>query len=325
MSSPLLRGPRWADVRVHRTALWTAGAAIVLAALLTGYFRWAAAAYPATINDCGSSGGPCENAFLGFASAHDLLNAYMANAALALLILPLLAGAFVAGPMVGRELETGLHRLAWTQSVSPARWLASKLTVAAALSAAGALALMGVFQLGASGLLGRWNLSWSDRGVYEAIGPVLIAYCLLAVAVGALAGLLLRRTLLGMSVTGVVTGGILFALGSVRWHLFPVTTVSGPASGRSTGYTMHDVPVDSLIMDMGVHNAAGERFVAGQCSPEQMADFPCPSDTRITGWYAEVHPHSHFWYVQLIETGIVLALAAAAAYAAFRVLRRRTP
>ncbi|MWA12060.1 ABC transporter permease [Streptomyces sp. BA2] len=321
MSSPLLRGPRWADVRLHRTALWTVGGLVLLAAVVTGYLRWAASAYPVPTTDCY---GPCEDTFLGFSSAMDLLSSTMEKGAVALLLLPVLIGAFVAGPMIGREMESGAYKLAWTQSVSPARWLASKLTTAAALTVGGALVLMAVFQLGAWNLLGRWNLSWTDRGVYEAIGPVLIAYCLLAVAVGALAGLLLRRTLLGMSVTGVVTGGVLLALGSVRWHLFPVATVSGPASGRSTGYTMHDVPVDSLIMDMGVHNAAGERFVAGQCSPEQMAAFPCPSDTRITGWYADIHPHSHFWYVQLIETGIILALTAAAAYAAFRVLRRRT-
>lgn len=321
MSSPLLRGPRWADVRLHRTALWTAGGLVVLAAVVTGYLRWAASAYPASTADCY---GPCENTFLGFASAMDLLSSAMEKGAVALLLLPVLIGAFVAGPLIGREMESGAYKLAWTQSVSPARWLASKLTTATALTAGGALVLMAVFQLGAWNLLGRWNLSWTDRGVYEAIGPALVAYCLLAVAVGALAGLLLRRTLLAMSVTGVVTGGVLLALGSVRWHLFPVATVSGPASGTDSDYTMHDVPVDSLIMDMGVHNAAGERFVAGQCSPEQMADFPCPSDTRITGWYADVHPHSHFWYVQLIETGIILALTAAAAYAAFRVLRRRT-
>ncbi len=99
------------------------------------------------------------------------------------------------GPVVSRELEAGLHRLAWTQSISPARWLASKLATAATLAVAGALALVGVFRLGASGLLGRANLSWSDRGVYEALGPALVAYCLLGVAVGALVRLLVRRTL----------------------------------------------------------------------------------------------------------------------------------
>ncbi|MFE6164978.1 ABC transporter permease [Streptomyces sp. NPDC056486] len=304
MSSPLLRGPRWADVRIHRAALRTGLGLVVLAALLTGYFRWAAATYPATSDGCGTSTGPCENTFLGFASARDLLYQFLQSYSLGMLLIPVLIGAFVAGPVIAREMESGTHKLAWTQSVSPARWLMSKLTVFAVTSVAGGLALMAVFWLGRSGVESMWNLSWADRGVYESIGPVFVAYCLFAVMVGTLVGLLVRRTLVALAVSGLVTGVVLLIMGSVRWHLFPVTMVSGPASGTSTSYTMHETPMDSIIVDMGVHNAAG--------------------DTKVTGWYADIHPHSHFWYVQFIETGIVLALTAAAAYAAFRVLRRRT-
>jgi hypothetical protein len=36
------------------------------------------------------------------------------------------------------------------------------------------------------------------------------------------------------------------------------------------------------------------------------------------------HPASHFWPLQLVETGIVLAVAALATAAAFALLRRRT-
>ncbi|WP_371528453.1 ABC transporter permease [Streptomyces sp. NBC_01283] len=321
MSSPLLRGPRWADVRVHRSALRTGLGLVVLAAALTGLLRWANHAYPEPTGPC-TSDGSCET-FLGFSSARTLLYEFLKDYSLGMLLIPVLIGAFVAGPVIAREMESGTHKLAWTQSVSPARWLMSKLTVFAVTSVAGGLALMAVFWAGRSGIGAVWNLSWADRGVYESIGPVLVAYCLFAVMVGALAGLLVRRTLVALAAGGLVTGLVLLVMGNVRWQLFPVKTLSGPASGTSTSYTMHDVPVDSLIIDMGVHNAAGERFVAGQCSPDQMAHFPCPSDTKVTGWYADVHPHSHFWYVQFIETGIILVLATAAAYAAFRVLRRR--
>ncbi|MGW7089418.1 ABC transporter permease [Streptomyces sp. NPDC054871] len=322
MSSPLLRGPRWADVRLHRGALWTGVGLVVLAAVVTAYLRWATHAYPEPTGPC-TSNGTCDT-FLGFTSARDLLYNFMKNYSHGMLLIPVLIGALVAGPVIAREMESGTHKLAWTQSVSPARWLMSKLTVFAVSSVAGGLALMAAFWIGRSGTGAIWNLGWADRGVYESIGPVLIAYCLFAVVVGALIGLLVRRTLVALAAGGLVTGLVLFVFGSVRWDLFPATTLSGPASGESTSYTMYDLPVDSLIMGTGVHNAAGERFVAGQCSPDQMARFPCPSDTKITGWYADVHPYSHFWYVQLIETAIVLTLAAAAAYAAFRVLRRRT-
>ncbi|MEI5099179.1 hypothetical protein RB200_11795 [Streptomyces sp. PmtG] len=78
-------------------------------------------------------------------------------------------------------------------------------------------------------------------------------------------------------------------------------------------------------MDRGVINAGGERFDAFDCLPKPAPGDSCPADTQVVSWYADFHPHAHFWHVQLIESGIALALAAAAAYAAFRVLRRRTP
>ncbi|MGW0563649.1 ABC transporter permease [Streptomyces sp. NPDC003016] len=313
-----LRGPRRVLLRLHRTALRSALALIVLAAAVTGFLRWAASAFPEKELDC-SDGGPCYDTFLGFTSARELLTEYMTRGSTALLLLPLLIGAFVAGPVVARELESGLHRLVWTQSVSPARWLASKLATAATLAVAGTLALMGVFRLGATGLLGRWNLSWADRGVYEATGPALVAYGLLGVAVGALAGLLVRRTLLAMSITGVVTGTVLMVMGNARWSLIPVRTVTGPGEQfRGRG-----MPVDAFMTDTGVQNAAGERFVLPQCLPDRMTGAYCPTDLGVTNWYVDFHPYAHFWYVQLIETGIVLALAAAAVYAAFRVLRHR--
>lgn len=50
-----------------------------------------------------------------------------------------------------------------------------------------------------------------------------------------------------------------------------------------------------------------------------------PPQEPIASQYLDYHPGSHFWPTQLIETGIVLALAALALFAAFRVLRARHP
>ncbi|WP_069885128.1 hypothetical protein [Streptomyces luteocolor] len=320
MSLPTLHGPRWAELRLHRTALLTGGALVVAALAYTGWLRWAARAYPEPTGAC-TSHGTCET-FLGFPSARDLLSISMSNGAVALLLVPLLIGVFVAGPMLGREMESGVYKLSWTQSVSPTRWLATKVTTAAALAAGGTLALMAVFRFGASGMIGvRWDLHWADRGVYETTGPALVAYALLAVAVGTLAGLLVRRTLLAMAATGVVTGLVLLLLGNARWHLVPALTRSKPATGDSSWVSMWST--NSFVMDQGVTNAAGERFYPGQCLPKPIPGYSCPTDTKVVSAYADYHPRSHFWYVQLIETGIVLALAAAAVYAAFRILRRR--
>lgn len=48
----------------------------------------------------------------------------------------------------------------------------------------------------------------------------------------------------------------------------------------------------------------------------------CMRDRGGVTPFAEVHPASHYWPLQLVETGILLALAALAVFAAFRVLRR---
>ncbi|WP_274560141.1 ABC transporter permease [Streptomyces spiramyceticus] len=316
-----LRGPRWALLRIHRIPLWTALAFIVLAAAVTGFLRWAASAYPDENVPCPSGSGVCPNTFLGWASAQILLSEYIKNGANALLLLPLLVGAFVAGPVVARELEAGLHRLAWTQSVPPARWLASKLALAATLTVAGTLALMGILKLGGWEVLSGRTGRWADPGVYEASGPALIAYCLLGVAVGALIGLLVRRTLLAMSITGVITGTVLMVMGSLRWSLIPVRTITEP--GNEQGFPGPYPPLKSFIMDSGVQNAAGDRFERHECVTHKIPGAYCPTDVQVTSWYVDFHPYAHFWYVQLIETGILLALTAAAAYAAFRVLRRR--
>ncbi|AZM54074.1 hypothetical protein DMA15_17090 [Streptomyces sp. WAC 01529] len=321
MTMPTLRGPHRADLRLHRTALWTGGAVLALTLAYIGWLRWAAHAYPESEGDC-SAAEPCDT-FLGFSSARGLLYLSLERGAVLLLLLPLLIGVFVAGPMVAREMESGVYKLSWSQSVSPARWLAAKLTTAAALAVGGTLFLMAVLRLGGSDVIGvRWNLHWADRGVYEATGPALVAYALFAVALGTLIGFAVRRTLVAMAATGLVTGVVLWGMGNLRWHLVPVKTVGGPASDKD-----HFPPfrLDSFSMDQGVTNATGERFYAWQCVPKPQSGFSCPTDTKITTWYMDYHPRSHFWYTQLIETGIVLALAAAATYAAFRLLRRRTP
>jgi hypothetical protein len=59
------------------------------------------------------------------------------------LAVPGLIGVFWGTPLVARELESGTHRLVWTQSVSRTRWLAVKLGLVglSAMVTAGLLSL----------------------------------------------------------------------------------------------------------------------------------------------------------------------------------------
>ena len=74
---------------------------------------------------------------------------------------PALLGAFLGAPLVARELEAGTYRLAWTQSVSRRRWLASKLTLTVGAAA---------FALGAASLAVTWWSAPLDGAVSQTRG-----------------------------------------------------------------------------------------------------------------------------------------------------------
>ncbi|MFJ8018336.1 ABC transporter permease [Streptomyces sp. NPDC096339] len=306
MSALTLKGPYWATVRQHRRALWTVPAVVVagLAAVL---------ALRALASDPSSDAIPYAN------HGWRVLGLFMDYAGMGLLFLPLLVGAFVAGPMTARELESGTWRLALTQSSTPRAWLGAKVLVAALVSALGSAALVLVYRIGWSRVSSTYQLTWFDRGTYEATGPVLTAYCLLGVAVGAVVGQLVRRTVAAMAAGGFLTGLVLFALSSLRWSLLPTQSNTIPFSGHMSQL----VPSNSLMTDWGLVTSSGARLPETACFERTQRFNDCPADLNVTSRYAEFHPASHYWPTQLIETSIVLVLAAAALYAAFRLVRVR--
>ncbi|EFL19223.1 hypothetical protein [Streptomyces sp. C] len=308
MSTPALKGPYWATVRQHRHAAWALTA-------LTAAGLAAVAALRLWVGAPPGSDGP----FAFPARAYNLLRLCMEYAGTGLLLLPPLAGAFVAGPMTARELESGTWRLALTQSTTPRAWLGAKVLVAGAVSVVAAAALVLVYRLGWSRVSSTHQLTWADRGPYEATGPVLAAYCLLGVALGVLVGQLVRRTVAAMAVAGLLTGLVLLGLGSLRWSFMPTQTSTIPFGDS----TMRLTPPDSLMTDTGLITSSGARLPEYACFERTRNMGDGPADLNVTAWYAEFHPASHYWPTQLIETAVVLALAAAALYAAFRVLRAR--
>ncbi|HUA95659.1 MAG TPA: hypothetical protein VMB82_09035 [Acidimicrobiales bacterium] len=135
---------------------------------------------------------------------------------------PALTGAFVGPLVVGRDLETGTFRYAWTQAFGRLRWALAKLV----LLAVAVTALAGCF-----GRLISWYYQpyLTPGRLYAASAPVhhwlfdlsgvlFAAWTLAAFATGALAGTLIRRvvpaivaTLACYTVLAVVVGDILRA------------------------------------------------------------------------------------------------------------------
>lgn len=186
--------------------------------------------------------------------------------------------AWSAGALIGRELESGTARLAWTQGVSPARWLADRLTVPALALIVGGAVFVPVFRWAWAAHRDLMGDDWGFADVFAARGPLVAAYALCALAVGTLTALLLRRTLPAMAVAVAVMIVLNRYVEKQRAGLWP----TAGSEGRELPDTVW-----------------------------QLGD----------GSY---HPESHFWPLHLIETGIVLAVAALATTAAFLLLRHRT-
>ncbi|MGW0627896.1 hypothetical protein [Streptomyces sp. NPDC002758] len=196
---------------------------------------------------------------------------------------------FAGGALIGRELESGTALLAWTQGVSPTRWLTAKLALPALAVTAGAAALVLAFRRGWAAHRDLMSDHWSAADVFVARGPLTVAYGLCALAVGTLAALLLRRTLAALGAAFGAMWLLHVLLERLRKDLWPTVTRTSPRR--------FELPDSAWQLRQG---------------------------RNADGFYAVYHPESHFWPLHLVETGIVLAVTAAATTAAYTVLRRRT-
>ncbi|MDE3086067.1 MAG: ABC transporter permease subunit [Acidobacteriota bacterium] len=202
--------------------LWGLGALVAVGVVLLVTGPHLAHLYDSSVAACRSAGGVGPACSTNAVTSAD--RALQIALPAVVLVVPALVGMFWGAPLVGRELETGTFRLAWTQSVSRTRWLATKLASVGAAAAVVALAL---------GLMASWWASPLDKVTQNRFSPSAFAlhgfvpgaYALFAFALGATAGILFRRTFPAMAVTlaGFV-GARLLVTYDVRPHLLPQTT-----------------------------------------------------------------------------------------------------
>ncbi|WP_225805549.1 ABC transporter permease subunit [Streptomyces sp. NK15101] len=325
MSALALKGPHWVTARQHRRALWwSLGLATVAVAVLVASRMWSDGAVDALrtagcpVNGSTSSCFQVQRDYIDDRWFARHLVEYTAMGMLVLPVLPVLLGAFVAGPMLARELESGTYRLAWTQSVSPARWLAAKLSAPAALTLAIVPLLSLVFYWSwSTGPADDFPTYWYEPTMFVSFGIVPVAHALLGLALGTAIGVLTRRTVVAMGAAALVIGAALAVLSRLRDGLWPVRTLTG------TGLSAEN---HAWPLDRGMLTASGERVLWKDCFAAQPDTFQrCMTDRGGVTEFLDIHPTSHYWPLQFVETGICLALAALAAYAAFRVLRTRHP
>ncbi|MFE3853156.1 hypothetical protein ACFXPN_18715 [Streptomyces griseorubiginosus] len=189
MSAPALprRGLVRTVLRLHRTALivWTA-------------FVLGSVAYLVWLTEVTAGSCPRNGMCGAYSGAVSWIGTFMYYSYWAV-------AAWASGALIGRELESGTARLAWTQGVSPARWLTAKLALPAAALVLGGAVFVPVYRWAWSAhrdLRGD-NLLFND--VFADHGPLVVAYGLCALTVGTLTALLLRRPLPALAVSITLT------------------------------------------------------------------------------------------------------------------------
>ena len=336
----------WVTWRQHRVAL--AGVAVFLGALavyvwVTGiqlhhaYAAATAACHRASSVACADMAYAAQNG-QGPGGRFDGIDDFLANGFI-LQAVPALIGAFVGAPVLAREMEAGTFRFAWTLAFGRWRWTTAKLAplAIAVTAAAGALSVLlswyyQPYFATANQNMGLTEASPFSAGLFALRGVTFAGWTLVAFAIGALAGMLIRRVVPAIAATLAAYVGLAFAAGAfLREHyLAPLVTSSlnVPNSAwimsqwwtKGGKFAFAGSPSQSLLNRFCPAGPAGPVGPRGKPKEEALAG--CLTPHGYTQW-TSYHPASQFWPFQWIESGWLLALSVLLIAATVWLVRRR--
>jgi len=329
--APLATRPRpvpwtklvWVTWRQHRVAL--AGVAVLLGGLalyllimglkIHRAYLAVASCHPIGSAACEVTGRPFSNLYH---TAVDM--------ALILLVIPVLVGVFVGAPLLARELETGTFRFAWTQGCGRLRWAVAKLALLAIAVTAAA---------GAFSLLFSWFYQpfFAERfdgmlapQLFNLRGVDFAAWTLLAFALGAIAGVLIRRTVPALAASLAVWAGLdLATVLFLRKHYQTPLVTKGSPSYNNPPWVVgqwYTGPNGAPVSQQTIRNVMGHAPASVRNSLNPNAATAYLSAHHYTQWSA-YQPESRFWHFQLIEGGWLLALSLILIVATLWLVRRR--
>ncbi len=228
---------------------------------------------------------------LRFGSLYELLNLFT--------LIPGLVGVLLAAPFI-LELEHGTYRLAWTQSITRRRWIATKLgvAIAAALLIAAALILLTTWwRAPFVHLNGRMA-----TGAYDSEGTVVFGYTLFAFALALAIGVIWRRAVAAVTVAfiGYFIARI-FVDTWLRNRLVTPLKATWPGAAAQPANLNHA----NIISETG----GGPTIVIPQGSG------PLGTHTHVAVglgpsiMHAVYQPASDFWPLQGYETGLFAGVA----------------
>lgn len=241
---------------------------------------------------------------------------------------PAVIGAFWGAPLVSREFERRTNRLAWTQSISVARWLSLKLAVLSVLVVLAGLAV--------SAMLTRWLTElgmakdhFGRAGLFNLVGIAPASWWLFALLLGVASGAVLRRAMPAMAVTiAIVAVAFPVLVFAQDTYATPVRTVGANSQAL--------VDSGSIVLGEVYVDAAGNEpttavntlcpLPPGSTEGSLKADASQSACMTQKGFQRAVdhQPPSRFWLFQGIQALILLAASAIlAAIAIVRTVRHR--
>jgi len=315
----------WTTYRQHRVELLSLGgllAAMALYLVVTGHIIGNSFA-DASVARCLVAAPPpsCSGVVSDFNGQFDNL----AGIAALFAVIPVVAGVFIGAPLLAREHERGTIGLAWTQSVTRGRWLAIKLSGMVALGIVAAV----IFTAMMTWWRGPLDQAGSrlDAG-FDVEGIVEIGYFLFALALGALVGTVVRRTLPAMAITLV---GFALVRGPVEYFLR--AHYIAPLTATSSDGTNPVIPGNAWRIHRQFVDAGGAELSRGQisqvCGGARIGEEGVAVPSQCFASHGIVRqilyqPADRFWTFQFVEFGIFLALALACLALTIYWVRRRS-
>jgi hypothetical protein len=251
------------------------------------------------------------------------------HSAVLLHVVPALIGAFAGAPVLARELETGTFRYAWTQGFGRWRWTLAKLVPLAIAVAAAAGAFSVLFSWYYRPFFADGQTTPFAPEVFDLRGVAFAAWTLAAFAVGALAGMLIRRAVPAIAATLAAWSGLALAAGLYlrQYYAVPLVTSNPNVPGsawimsqwgtKGGKFAFAGPPPTSLLMQLCPNPPLGPSGKALPGTPAQ-----CVIQHGYTLW-TSYQPVSRFWSFQWIEGGWLLALSVLLIAATIWLVRRR--
>jgi ABC-type transport system involved in multi-copper enzyme maturation permease subunit len=343
----------WMTWRQFRAQAVTAVAALAAFAVLLAVTGPHLASLYAASRITGCHGGSCgqlASSFLSLVGAGIYPVVYVLGIA-GIVVAPAVIGIFWGAPLIARELEAGTFRLAWTQSVTRTRWLASKLALPglAAMAVTEALSLMQAWWAAPIGQAARLAVTSNfplgmgpfSLLAFDAHGITPLSYAAFAFTLGVTIGVLLRRAVPAMALTLAIFAAVQVAMPlGIRPHLFPPDHTTAALSSftalqtqigiTTVGFTVGYLPSQpgAWILSSGAVNAAGQpvSVIPAACRPgaaDGTSDLPSCLTSHGFRIAVTYQPASRYWAFQGIETGIFVVLAAALIAVTYYALSRR--